>query len=61
MFSSRYGSAVNGIRVKSAAGSRRSLLSVSTHAAKVETHKRRIIEVVNNLNDEELEKVSGML
>ena len=61
MFSSHYGGTIDRIRVKSAAKSRRSILSVSTHAAKRETHKRRIFEAVNSLNDEELQKVSSML
>ena len=35
--------------------------SVSTHTATIEAHKRRIISAVNELNEEELEKVSEML
>ena len=60
VFSSHYGSA-KGSRVKSAASNRKSILSVSTHTATVEAHKRRIIDAVNQLNEEELTKVSEML
>ena len=60
VFSSHYGSA-KGSRVKSAASNRKSILSVSTHTATVEAHKKRIIDAVNHLNEEELTKVSEML
>ena len=40
---------------------RKSILSVSTHTATIEAHKKRIINAVNNLNEEELTKVSEML
>ena len=60
MFSSHYGSA-KGSRVKSAVSARKSILSVSTHTATIEAHKKRIINAVNNLNEEELTKVSEML
>ena len=47
--------------MKSAVGSRRSIISVSTHTANIEAHKKRIIDAVNHLNEEELTKVSEML
>ena len=34
---------------------------MSTHTATIEAHKKRIINAVNNLNEEELTKVSEML
>ena len=47
--------------MKSAVGSRKSILTVSTHTATIEAHKKRIIDAVNHLNEEELTKVSEML
>ena len=34
---------------------------MSTHTATIEAHKKRIIDAVNHLNEEELTKVSEML
>lgn len=34
---------------------------MSTHTANIEAHKKRIIDAVNHLNEEELTKVSEML
>ena len=45
-------------RVKSALNSRK---SIGSRQAIIESHKKRIIDAVNNLNEEELEKVSEML
>ena len=59
VFSSHAGSRAS--RVRSAVGSRKSILSVSTHTATIEAHKKRIIDAVNHLNEEELTKVSEML
>merc|ERR1712151_693245 len=47
-----------GSRVKSALHSRK---SIPSRSAIIDSHKKRIIEAVNNLNEEELEKVSEML
>ena len=50
-------------RLKSATGSRKSIsvAQYSTHQQTIEDHKRKIIEAVNNLTEDELEKVSEML
>lgn len=60
VFSSHYS---KGTRVKSALGSRKSATSslYASHQATIESHKKKIIEAVNSLNAEELEKVSEML
>ena len=61
VFSSHYSKAS---RVKSAAASRKSksiAQSYSTHQARIDSHKQKIIEAVNELNEEELERVSEML
>ena len=61
VFSSHVGGSKAASRVKSAVGSRKSILTVSTHTATIEAHKKRIIDAVNHLNEEELTKVSEML
>ena len=61
VFSSHYSKAS---RIKSAAASRKQpsvTPSYSTHQATIESHKKKIIDAVNNLTEEELEKVSEML
>ena len=61
VFSSHYSKAS---RVKSAVASRKQhsiASSYNTHMAIVESHKKKIIDAVNNLTEEELEKVSEML
>ena len=56
--------ASKGSRIKSALGGSRKSVPNSNYVSRssiVESHKKRIIEAVNNLNEEELEKVSEML
>lgn len=63
VFSSHASGLSRSIRAKSAFGGRKSV-SGSAYASRstvIESHKKRIIDAVNNLNEEELEKVSEML
>jgi len=63
VFSVNASGASRSIRAKSAFGGRKSVSgsNYGTRSSVVESHKKRIIEAVNNLNEEELEKVSEML
>lgn len=65
VFSSHASGLSRSIRAKSAFGGRKSVSGTgsayATRSSVIESHKKRIIDAVNQLNEEELEKVSEML